>query len=93
LNPRYGKNRIPDFESGAFDHSAIPPAVQCKNCIRAAVLHSAHGRETSALVTRWATKKPPEWPCKMAPRWLCRLSLNQQLTLSGYAVDHEPMMG
>ena len=27
-NPRYGKNRIPDFESGAFDHSAISPGVE-----------------------------------------------------------------
>jgi len=26
-NPRYAKKRIPDFESGAFDHSAISPQV------------------------------------------------------------------
>ncbi len=26
-NPRYAKKRIPDFESGAFDHSAIFPGV------------------------------------------------------------------
>ena len=27
-NPRYAKKRIPDFESGAFDHSAIFPGVE-----------------------------------------------------------------
>ena len=26
-NPRYGKNRILDFESSAFDHSAIFPVM------------------------------------------------------------------
>ncbi len=29
-NPRYGKIRIPDFESGAFDHSANLPCSECK---------------------------------------------------------------
>ena len=69
-NPRYGKNRIPDFESGAFDHSAISPGVE------GAILSAPHQLNGCAACLRaaqvWAQRWwPIQVPHPVAPRGAC----------------------